>query len=270
MRLITLIDLSEYSEAVFSFADAWSKAFEAELLVVHQIEGITPTLTPERTREELVRNEKEEAREALYELKDRVQSTGQRVDLHVTEENLLPLLQRLEEQDTEDLILVGLKGKGKLQRIFIGSTALRVIEETESTTIAIPRGIEDMLPKTLHVAISPKYPMNRNAFDKLLLGIRKELEALEFLSIVLENDDEKGNKELLEELQEGYGEHAPSSYLLFRGDDALEAIRSHLSQGSSGMLVVQRGSRKLRDRIFRRFLINEVVYDASVPLIVLP
>jgi nucleotide-binding universal stress UspA family protein len=269
MRLITLIDLSEYSEAVLRFADAWSKAFGAELLLVHQVEWITPTLTHERTRKELVRNEKNEAREALDELQTRILSTEQKVGVHVTEENLVPLLQRLEEQGQEDLILLGLKGKGKLGRIFIGSSALRVIEGTESITVAIPKGIDELLPRILHVAVSPKYPIDREAFEGLLQGVREELEAIEFMSIVLEDDDERASKELIEELQEEYRKRGSSSRL-FRGDDAFGAIRSHLGEGSGGMLLVQRGSRKLRDYMFRRFLINDVVYDASIPLIVLP
>ena len=36
------------------------------------------------------------------------------------------------------------------------------------------------------------------------------------------------------------------------------------------MLIVQKGSRLLTDQLFRRFLINELVYEGQTPLIVLP
>jgi len=35
-------------------------------------------------------------------------------------------------------------------------------------------------------------------------------------------------------------------------------------------IVVQRASRMLLDQIFRKFLINDLVYEGNIPLVILP
>ncbi|MGV3657517.1 MAG: hypothetical protein ACO1NX_06165, partial [Chitinophagaceae bacterium] len=72
----------------------------------------------------------------------------------------------------------------------------------------------------------------------------------------------------LRELQQAFSQYN-SSYHTFEGKNALDAIKEHMRQNKDAYLVVQRGSRTFDDSVLRRFMINELVYSASVPMVVL-
>jgi hypothetical protein len=136
--------------------------------------------------------------------------------------------------------------------------------------VAVPKHAFNMSPDTLYVSVYYKYKLNTAEFDKVLHLFGDKIKHIRFLAVVAKKDSMKQTTAYLEELREQYrGEH--NVYIeIFKGEDAFYTLKQYMDAHADGMLVVQKGSRSFTNQVFRRFLINELVYDASVPLIVLP
>lgn len=53
---------------------------------------------------------------------------------------------------------------------------------------------------------------------------------------------------------------------IYEGSNIKDVINSKVDE----LLVVQKGSRLFSDHLFRKFMINELVYEGQTPMIVLP
>jgi len=84
-----------------------------------------------------------------------------------------------------------------------------------------------------------------------------------------EDDNEMEALQYLSTLQEKYAAY-PTEVFLSKGENKFDALKLHLQQNTvSTFLVLQQGSRSLQDQIFRKFMINELVYSGISPLIML-
>jgi nucleotide-binding universal stress UspA family protein len=268
-RIILLTDFSPQSENLLAFAGKWAESIGADLLLVHQVPGMVPALADNTSRSQIIGFEKEQAMQKLKELASQIEPSAASLDYWVSEKPISVLLQELLQQDFDDLILLGLKGTGLLKQTFLGSNATKVIEEVNAITLAIPLK-KVIQPHALTVAVSYKYPLNEAAFGKLLAMLKQEIKVIEFITIVTASDVEAESVQYLAGLHERFQSLIPSSIRVFRGGNALSEIKAHLRHHQDRMLVVQKGSRTLSDKFFRRFLIHDLVHDASMPLLVLP
>jgi hypothetical protein len=58
--------------------------------------------------------------------------------------------------------------------------------------------------------------------------------------------------------------------VIYEGNNPFNDIKKVINNNNGQMLIVQKGSRLLTDHFFRKFLINELVYEGQTPLVVLP
>ncbi|TXK47150.1 universal stress protein [Pontibacter qinzhouensis] len=269
-RLIVLIDFSPYSQTLLKLAGKWSKMIQADLLLVHQVPGLIPAFTDSESRQQINAIEKEEALTNLTKLAQEAISTPANITYLVSEKSLLLSLSELHTPDSNDLVLVGLKGTGLLKQIFIGSTAIQLIEELNCPIITVPQQTSTLVPKKLIVALSYRYPLNVIAFNSFLSTFKDSITQVEFISVVASKDIEEESITYLTRLRNNYEGHIPSSFQIFKGENTFDEIKNYVKQNNDAMLVVQKGSRSLTDKLFRKFLINELVFDGATPLTVIP
>ena len=265
-RIITLIDFSDNSETLIKFSAEFSGIIDATVVFVHKVPGLSPAMADADIKKQIIELEKEEAQDQLKALtKKHFFRDG---EFLVSEKPILTILEELKNEHYFDWAFVGLQGKGLLKKIFLGSTTLNVIEGSELLTVAIPIQKEIFIPQKLIVAVYYKFPINIAQFNFLLSNLSEQIKEIEFISVITENDDEDESIKYLLHLTLMYSEfHAEMNP--FRGEDAFSEITDHMAVNSDVFLVVQQGSRTLSDRLFRKFLINDLVYSNSIPLIVL-
>lgn len=277
-RLIALIDFSMYSHSLLELGERWCRIANAELLLLHQVAGLVPAMTEPEIKNQVIEAEKEEALTKLKKLAEEKISASTRVNFKVTGQNLLLALPELLKQDYNDFFLVGLKGTGMLKKIFMGSTATKIIEELNHTTVAVPYKLCadpdkrcNLIPQKIIITVSYKYPINANAFRNFLDTFKDSIQQLEFISVVHPDEPEEQCIDYLKSLTSEYQEYADhTTYQVFPGKDVFDKIKSHVRKDKDTILVVQKGSRDLTDLIFRKFLIGQLVDDGSIPLIILP
>lgn len=265
-RIITLIDFSDNSETLIKFSSEFSKIIDSEVVFVHKVPGLSPALADTDIKKQIIAIEKEEAQDQLKALTKKYYFNA--AELFVSEKTILEILDELKSENYFDWAFVGLKGTGVLKKIFIGSTALKVIDDSELLTVAIPIQKEIFIPSRLIVSVYYKYPINIAQFNILLSNLSEQIKEIEFITVITEKDDEDESINYLIQLKLMYSEYN-AAINPFRGKDAFSEIIDHMEDKKDSFLVVQQGSRSLTDSLFRKFLINDLVYSSSIPLIVL-
>lgn len=180
----------------------------------------------------------------------------------------MSILQELSGGLYFDWVLAGLKGTGTFKRLLMGSTTLSIIEESSHLTMAVPVHKGLALPQKLLVGITPQYGLNMDQFGNVLFSLREHIIQLEFFTILNDQDDEVAARKYLLGLQLNYASYKPEVDL-YKGKDALSLLKQRVINTVDSFLVLQQGSRSLNDKLFRKFMINELVYGAETPLIVL-
>lgn len=265
-RIILLIDFSEYSENLTDFAFKISEIIEAKVVFVHHISGMAPGMADQAARDEIIKTEADDAHSNLRKLaKGRVYNDDA---FQISQKPVQTMLKELANDHYFDWVFAGLKGTGVLKRMFIGSTALSIVDESDLLTVALPMQKQLSVPKKLMVGVNPDYPLNKYQFGALLSGLKSQIKKLEFFTILKDDEDETKADDYLSGLQAEYEAHKPTIQL-YKGDDAFDLLKERVELTENSFLVLQQGSRSLRDKIFRKFLINELVYHAKTPLIVL-
>jgi hypothetical protein len=170
----------------------------------------------------------------------------------------------------EDILLLGLKGTGFLKKLLIGSTATTLINQLNQTIIAIPQTIEHAVPRKLILPLQEKHPINQKALESILVTIGEKIQQIELLTIVNGQTELEQGKKYLEKVKANFDNRYDCKINIYENTNAFEAIKSRFNQNPEYFILLQKGSRHLKDKLFRSFFINELVHDGKTPLIILP
>ncbi len=264
-RIIALIDLNDPLENIVKFAEELAVVTGASILFVHKLNTFIPALEDIKSRNEILKLDKYEALASLRKVAGRNNSIQK--NYYVNDKDLLGILQDLKDLTVFDWVLVGLKKTSQLKKLLIGTTTISVIDESDLLTVAVPLNKEIPVPDSLVVAVNPKYPCNHFQLN-IVLNNLKHLRKVEFITVVTESDNELASKGFLDSLKTKYRAFEPECKI-FPGNNFSEEIKKYMQGRRNSFLVIQQGSRTLKDSLFRKFTINELVYNGETPLIVL-
>lgn len=269
-RFIILIDFSEYSENLIKYACDWSKQVNTEILLLHNTIVLASALTDNESRNQISQRTNEEALQKLKLLAKKFIPNSFKVAYRVSEIHLQLSLNKLLAEPFENLIFVGLKGTGLLKKIFLGSVALQVIENTKNTVVAMPKEIDTFSHKKIFIAFAKKHPFNVLELNNFLKFIDKQNASLTFFYLAKPDEKTVGIKKQFQELSEFFADIYNTDFAIYEGHNPFDDIKKVINNKIDEMLIVQKGSRLLTDQLFRKFLINELIYEGQTPLVVLP
>ena len=269
-RFIILIDFSEHSGNLLKYACDWGKQNDAEMLLVHQSTVLAPALTESESKLQLAQHANEEALQKLKTLAKEIIPPTVKVSFSVSVSSLQLTLPELLAEPFENLIFTGIKGTGLFKKIFLGSVALQVIDNTNNIVVAIPKDIAAFSHEKIFVAVTDKHPLNIVELNKLLNFIDSENTTITFFYLAKPYEKTNDIEKHLRDLKVMFAERFDTDFAIYEGNNPFEDIKKVINNKIDEILVVQKGSRLLTDQLFRRFLINELVYEGQTPLIVLP
>ena len=269
-RFIVLIDFSAESANLLSYAYDWSKQIHADIVLVYQKTVMAPSLVDTKTREGLAEFAREEAIEKLRNMAEENVSNTERISYFVSEDHLQNMLEKLLDQDYEDLVFVSSKEVGGLRKLFVESTAIQVIDNSKNIVVAMPKDMVRFSHEKIFVAVTDKFPLNVVELNNFLRFIDKTKTSIIFFYLGKPNEETLEMEKQLKDLVKLFSERYHTGYAIYEGRDALTDIKKVINNKIDELLVVQKGSRLLTDQLFRKFLINELVNEGQTPLIVLP
>ena len=268
-RFILLIDFSEYSGNLIKYACDWSKQVDAEILLLHQTIAIAPALTDNEGRRQIAEHANYEALQKLKLLAKELIPNTFKVSYSVSESNMQLMLSELLAEPFENLIFVGLKGTGLLKKIFLGSVALQVINNTNNTVIAMPKEIDTFSHKKIFVAVAEKHPFNILELNNFLKFIDKQNTNITFFHLAKPNEKTVGIEKQLRGLSEMFSDRYNTDFTIYEGNNPFGDVKKVINNKVDEILIVKKGSRFLTDQFFRKLLINTLIYEGQTPLVVL-
>jgi len=150
-KILYATDLSENSAYAFYFAIDLAQKHNANIIILHAVPPISSDAMPYLEKGNIIKIEKENIKEAIEEIKNRLQSFCRRVEgqigspcIDLVSKTLVPLGHPTEEilnaADREDcdLIILGTHGKGFLAHTFLGSVSSAVLHRTRRPVFIIP------------------------------------------------------------------------------------------------------------------------------------
>lgn len=269
-RFIILIDFSTYSGNLLMYAYEWSRQVNAELLLVHQPEMLIPSFSDNETKKQIIQDAKDEALKNLKELAGRMLPGHIKVSYEISVDPLRDTVANFTDDAFENLIFIGLKGTGLFKKIFLGSEAIQIIENTNNIVVAMPGEINRFSHEKIFVAVNEKHPVNMLQLNNFFNFIDKSSTAVTFFYLARPNEETREIKNYLEELAGLFKDRFNTTSIIYKGNNSFDEIKKVINNKIDELLIVQKGSRLLVDQFFRRFLINELVYEGQTPLIVLP
>lgn len=269
-RFIILVDFSEYSTNLMKFACDWSLKTNAEIHLVHQTLVALPALTDNQSRQQITQEINNEALKKLKGLTKDLIPNSIKVTFSVSERNLYNVLQKLVAEPFDNLIFAGLKGTGLLKKILMGSVALKVIDTIQNIVVAMPKELSSFSQEKIFIAVTEKHPLNIPELNHFLNFIDNDKSKITFFHLAKPKEKTENIEKHLKDLQVLFSDRFDANYKIFEGENPFKDIKKVINSNIDELLVVQKGSRLLTDQLFRRFLINELVYEGQTPLIVLP
>lgn len=270
-RFIVLIDFSASSNHLLQFAYEWSKRIDADIVMVHSTSVLLPVMTSYESKKDLIDIANADALKKLKSLAEITLPKGASVKRLVSEKPLISQLRQILQEHYNNLVFLGINGTGLLKKIFIGSQAVRIIDSIDNLIVAMPQNADCCPHKSIRVAVQKNFPLNIFEFNKFMKFSGKEIKKIVFFSYVIPEDDRGTAEKYLKELAALYADPLlDTSYEIYEGKDELISLKKVISKRTDEFIVVQRGSRMLTDYFFRKFLINELVYEGHTPLIILP
>jgi len=149
-KILYATDLSENSAYAFYYAIDFAQKHNANIIILHVVEQV-PNARPYLSTEEIIKSREDSVKEAIEEIKNRLQSFCTRVEgeigspcVELVSKRLVPVGHPTEEilnaADKEDcdLIILGTHGKGFLAHTFLGSVSSAVLQRTRKPVFIVP------------------------------------------------------------------------------------------------------------------------------------
>lgn len=269
-RFILLIDFSETSKNLIEYGCDWASQVNGEVLLLHHTSVQIPAFTDDKERNLLIQKANDEAESKLRKIANGIIPAMTEVSYRATEQDLQHSLNDLLEQSFENLILAGLKKYSFIKKFFLKNTIIHTIENTDNTLVAIPSTLSDYRHQNIYVGISDKYQLNLFEFNRFLNFVDSKETRIVFFNLSRPDEDTTEVEKLLKEHADMFSEKYRTFYEVYVSSNPSKNVQNVISGKSNDLLVVQKGERLLTDYLFRKFLINDLVYGAETPLIVLP
>lgn len=269
-RFILLIDFSETSRNLIEYGCDWASQVGGEVLLLHQTSIQIPAFTDDKQRDEIAMKSNEEAEQKLRDIASGIIPAMTEVSYLATEKDLQHTLSDLLEQSFENLILAGLKKYSFIKKFFLRNTIIHTIENTENALVAIPSTLSDYNHQNIYVGISDKYQLNLFEFNRFLNFIDPENAKIVFFNLSRPDEDTVEVEKLLKEHADMFSKKFKTFHEIYVSSNPSKNVQNVISGKSNDLLVVQKGERLLTDYLFRKFLVNDLVYGAETPLIILP
>lgn len=269
-RLIIALDFSEFAQNLLTHARILVEGNDAHVVIVHQSTVFAPSLTDLETRKEIAKQTNAENLGKIKEMLRQVNFPSQRVRFELSDQHLILTLERLLDEPYDHLLLMGVKGTGTLKKIFLGSNVVSAIQQLDCKILALAKSSTPVNPKRLLVGVNPQYPLNADQLNSLMEFYPTKINELVFFSVLTESEQLEKVEAYLKQVSAPFGIKFQIQTKVVREGDVSEQTKIMVKDLPNSLLVLQRGSRYFSDLVFRKMLINDLIYEGKVPLAVLP
>lgn len=265
-RFIVLLDFSDGSANLLQYASQWAAKIDAELLLVHQVVNLIPTMISQNEKVHIMSGIKEQKTAELKEFADKIVSPETPVSFLISEQPLIETLNGiLRKSLQESLIFLGVKGTSYLKKILVGSEATKITDKIYNNIVAVPTAVSMHDKKKIYVGISDMQHIDIIEFNKFLKFVDSNVKEIKFIYIARENEDTFQLEKILADLSDFYKDRYETGYKIWVSNHYLGELREMMQYSSEEILVLQYSTNSLI-----RSAVKDILYDGTIPMVILP
>jgi nucleotide-binding universal stress UspA family protein len=264
---IVLLDLSVQSDILMAYVNEIHAQQPCKWVLLHQLSSLVPTFADKESKTDLMLSEQTAALAKLSAYKQQYLAHAE-AECVAWPHPIVQFINKYEASDNDTFVLAGMQSSGILKQWLVGSTATRVIEESNLPVILLPAMHQPHAPAYLSIAVHPNFDVNEGQLKQILAMWSQSLKGIEFVCLAQKNESTHNLTQYLYDWQARYAGYKPSIFL-YDNVKVTDGLYHHMQERSHTMLVLQQGSRNLTDKLFRKLVVNELIYEAEISLIVL-
>jgi nucleotide-binding universal stress UspA family protein len=267
--MIVLTDFSAASLNAARFAVSFAKEFNAAITLMNVIQpsvivhdsmfaSVMITQAEILQQNQNLMNQEIEKISKIY---------GQKIDSIVTEGYISDLVSDLVVKDKIDLIVMGMKGKGKSNSVF-GSTTTALIRKSDFPILVIPESASYTPIERITYASDFDSSIEMDRFTALIKIAEKFSASLSILHV--EKNDRFTTEDALGKLKTNTQlSMLKHEFHTIRENDVVAGINKFMEENPCSLLAMVAHKHTLFDRIFGKVHTREMSFQTKIPLLVL-
>jgi len=167
-----------------------------------------------------------------------------------------------------DLVVMGMKGKGTLEKI-VGSTTTSTLKKIRIPLLIIPEKATYKESRQVTYATDYSYEVNPKIYGPLIEFLRLFKGELNIVHVKKTSEDVKLQEASAEKQMEAFFGSIPHHYHTVTDAHVQHGIESYLTDHPTDLLVMVAHERSFWERLFGKSHTKEMVYNTHIPLLVL-
>jgi len=167
-----------------------------------------------------------------------------------------------------DLVVMGMKGKGAIEKI-VGSTTTSTLKKIRTPLLIVPEKASYKDWKQVTYATDYSYDLNPQIYEPLTQLLKTFNAELNVVHVKKNADDEKDDRGVGERQLETLFNGVPYQKHIVSDAHVKHGIESYLSNHPTDLLVMVTHERGFWERMFGKSHTKEMVYNTHLPLLVL-
>jgi nucleotide-binding universal stress UspA family protein len=260
-------DFSDAAEYAAEYAANLSKDLNANVVLLHVYHFPTPVselpvmvIAPDELQKEnelLLQNK-------VNELKEK---TG--VEAHYIAKMGLAVDEIMEEAQGADLIVMGMRGAGKLSETLLGSITTAILRKTQTPMLIIPSKASYKRPET--IVFASDYDPKTNMEMNILKEFRNVFNSKIFVLNVKQKKESVSVEEAIAGVRlENKLNEIEHVYYFPEKEDLVEGINEFVKDHHADIVAIIPHHYSLLERLFHKSISKSMAFHTNVPLLALP
>lgn len=270
MKFLIPTDFSKASGAALRYAAGMALKLDAELIVLHILPYVASVgagnFKEEKVREIIQTDAEKDCLRLINDLKSGPFAKLKIVHKVIEDGYLEDVVETFAKQNAVELIVMGTKGAGGLEKVLLGSKAAAVINNSSIPVLAIPK--QALFNGLKHVV----YASDLNDLISEA-GAIVPLARLFGATLHIVHVNTQGSKKNIDEARKGVELREALQYdrLTFRvinNEDVEEALEIFMKATNADMLALFTHELDFYEKLFGKSLTRKMAFHASVPLLI--
>ncbi|MBZ4187894.1 universal stress protein [Niabella beijingensis] len=281
-KILALTDFSENAQHAVQYALTLAAAWRAGLYLLHTYEppvlfqadasgGVAPEGAPGLLNYTLMMEQSEALAEAstqkINALKEAISASHPdiAVTAQVTEGFLGDVANDLTEKAAIDLVLMGIKGKSGLEKILIGSNAIKAIEGIQAPLLIVPENADNVLP--VKIALASDLELLSEGTIAALEQFFNGLPVADLLIVnVNMNPSDPVNQEKVSAIKAQLQAFNPVIHFL-EAQHVETGLETFVAENGISLLVFIHHERSWVGQLFHKSVSKQIAWNTNIPVL---
>lgn len=271
----SILVLTDFSDAAFhaaQYAGMLSKSLNCKELILFHAYQTIPVVSHMpivAAGQENLHEESLQTMEVWQESVRQFVNAPTEVRFLVDETDLSTAVNSLCREGQIDLVVMGITGKSNLEKIFIGSNTMRVMQNIHYPLLIVPQNTPDTLPDKVVLATDLKEVHDKMmipSFSDFFDGVGGKLLVL---NVADQEQDIVSLRTEITELHKFLDQYEPEFHYI-KHPDTVEAINIFAVDHEAGLIVTFHEEHKGLAKLFHKSISKKLAWHSQIPLLVVP